>query len=143
MVQTVTDPQTGAKTQYTDDGAAHVSIPDSNLWIWPNTLYTNGAATGAAASTIYTSPDVSMYDEHIFDLYTLTATSLDVHISVDGTNFVGPVRCIDLGTGVVHTGNPLTAVGRYKLEGKFKNICLIQVGINATAVRYAHYVRGS
>lgn len=107
-----------------------------------NTLLTaSTSAVGAAAGTIATSNDVSMYNYHPVEVYTLTATSVDVYGSIDGTNYVGPLRLYDAKTGALHTGSPLTAVGLYYLKGKeakYRNLRYDQVGAGASAIRYAH-----
>lgn len=106
--------------------------------VYPATYHTYGSATGAAAGVIYPSADVSMHNAHIIDLSALTATSVDVYGSVDGTNFSGPLRLTDLKTGALFATSALTAVGIYKLSGKFKKIRLDQVGAGGATVRYSH-----
>ena len=106
--------------------------------VYPASYHTYGTATGAAAGAFYTSADVSMYNAHIVDVSALTATSVDVYASVDGTNFSGPLRLTDLKTGALFATSALTATGIYKLDGKYKKIRLDQVGANAATVRYSH-----
>ena len=93
-----------------------------------------GAAGAADNAVIYTSGDVSMYNYHtIFN--NDNDETVDVHVSVDGTNFFGPVavQILDEVTDVL----PEIAVGIGKvgvLKGKFKAIKVLQVTAGAIGV---------
>lgn len=126
--------------QAVTNGAAHVETKTGSQWAygnWPNTLYANGSVVGAGAGTLATLTNLESYNRHTINLDALTATSLDVYVSVDGTNFEGPILLLNVSTGVQEA---LDGVGSYVLKGKYKSIRLDQVGVNALTAQYAHWV---
>lgn len=122
-------------------GASHTETQSGSVNAYgphPATYWTDTSATGAAAGTVYTLTDASMYNQHLFHLSALTATSMDVYSSVDGTNYVGPLMLTDVKTNANFATAAVTAVGMYKLLGKFHSIRVDQVGVNALTVKVGH-----
>ena len=120
------------------NGAAHV-FQDGGFdgrGNYPETWYLewSGAAGAADNAVIYTSGDVSMYNYHtIFN--NDNDENVDVHVSLDGTNFFGPVaiNIIDEVTDAL----PEIAVAFGKvgvIEGKYKAIKILQVTAGAIGV---------
>lgn len=76
-----------------------------------------------------------------FDTFMLgsTAGAVDVFVSLDGTNFYGPVSLSDFGAV---TSDPVivTAAGRlYGLRGKFRKLRVMQNGATAVANLFMSY----
>lgn len=123
------------------DGAAHVESQAGSVNAYgthPANYWTDTSATGSAAGTVYTLTDATMYNQHTFHLTALTATSMDVYVSVDGTNYKGPVMLTDVATNANFATAAVNATGLYKLLGKFKKIRVDQVGANALTVKIGH-----
>ena len=125
-------------TQAATDEAAHSHLAsgDVNYSGHPATWYVNSSAIGAAAGVLATLNSAS-FNCLTVEVASLTATSADIYGSVDGTNFVGPLRLIDKKTNAVFATSAITAAGLYELKGKFKSIRIDQVGAGAVTVRYA------
>jgi hypothetical protein len=127
-------PQTGTSAGYSNVTTVGGT---TDYGPYPASYFLNGTGTVAAAGVIYTSADISNYNQLVVDVTAVT-TSVDVYVSVDGTNFVGPVRLIDIKTGAVFATSALTAVGTYILNGKFKKIRIDGVGAGVATIRYSH-----
>jgi len=122
------------------DGSQHVSLQNSASLTWPNTLYVEDTQTGAAEAVLYTSGDVSWANWLAVEVNGLTATSVTVRVSLDGTNYVA-MTPIDASTGAAYAGGvALAADGMYYYNGKFKSVTIEQDGAGGVTVRYAHGV---
>ena len=96
------------------------------------------SVAGAADNAVlYTSPDVSKFNYHIFD--NRSGETVDIWVSVDGTNYAqtaASVRLIDDVTA--GTSGPINVIDIATtktgiLRGKFRNIRVIQKGAGSPA----------
>jgi len=135
--------------QFSTNQSLHVNM-QAGVWTygnWPATwwLSWSGAAGAADNSVIYTSGDVSMYDYHIIE--NTSGETMDIFVSVDGTNFTTAAAAVELiddvttGGGVKSITIPTTKTAI--LRGKYKKIRVDQNGAGVPAageVRGAHGV---
>lgn len=131
-------------------GAGHVATQAGSVWAygnWPATwwLAWTGGAGAADNTVIYTSPDVSAYNYHIIE--NTSGETMDIFVSVDGTNFTTAAAAVELiddvttGGGVKSITIPTTKTAI--LKGKFSKIRVDQNGAGVPAageVRGAHGV---
>lgn len=131
-----------------NDGSAQTESTNTSSWVWPNTLYPNGTASGATQTdntVIYTSADVTPYNYHIIE-NTSTTDPIDVYVSVDGTNYAALAASVTLhddvttGGGIKVVSIPAGKIGI--LTGKYKRIRVLKNGATAEtpSIRYAHTV---
>lgn len=117
-------------------GYTHIASGMDTRGNYPSTWYLewSGAAGAADNAEIYVSGDVSMYNYHtIFN--NDNDENVDVHVSLDGTNFFGPVAVNILDE--VGDALPEIAIAFGKagvLKGKFKAIKILQVTAGAIGV---------
>ena len=100
-----------------------------------------GTAGAADNAVIYTSPDVSAYNYHTIAVTGTNAA--DVEVSLDGTNWIGPVAVrlhddVTTGGGIDVVSIPTGDFGI--LKGKFKNIRVLQNGATDANAYGAHGV---
>lgn len=93
-------------------------------------------------TVLYTSNDVSMYNYHVIEC---TAGTVDVFVSVDGTNFLSVAASVELINDVTTGGgiksiDIATADGAGILRGKFRKIRVLQKGTTASNIRGFHGV---
>ena len=106
----------------------------------PESWYLNwtGVAGGADNAVVYLSPDVSAYNVHYVEA---TAGTVDVDVSLDGTNFIAAVAGVSLITTTPATRVIEAASGVcLEIQGKFKAIRVNQKGATASNARGAHAV---
>lgn len=99
-----------------------------------------GAAGVNDNDIVYTSPDVSMYNEHYIES---TAGTVDVEICVDGTNFNTATPPVMLMTDQTAVGTYAATVAVNKigiLKMKCKYIRIRQNGASAANARGSHVV---
>lgn len=118
---------------------------------WPAEWRLAFAGTAANVNdntTVYVSPDVSMFNHHEFSVVTAPgANSIEVHVSHDGTNWEDTAvqvvdRALVVGAAVQSLAQ-ITAVGNYYFDGKFALIRIINNGATtgaAASVRGSHSV---
>lgn len=130
------------KDQTYTNGGAHVRTIASDVQD-PATWYLEFIGTAGAAdnAVIYQSGDVSMYNYHTIEVTGTDAA--DVFVSVDGTNFVGPVGVrlhddLTTGGGIDVITIPTGDIGI--LRGKYKAIKVQQDGATDANCRGAHGV---
>ena len=94
------------------------------------------SAAGAADNAVlYTSPDVSKFNYHIFD--NTSGETVDIWVSVDGTNYAATAASVELiddvttggGIKVIEIATTKTGI----LRGKFRNVRVIQKGAGEPA----------
>ena len=125
--------ETDTTTLYEFDGAAWVDASEYGTvnagtqgptGEYPATWYleATNAAGAADNDVLYTSPDVSAYNYHV--IQNNDTMNIDVHVSVDGTTFVGPAAVQT--NAVTAPGTTLVTVIAAStagvLRGKYKNI---------------------
>ena len=104
---------------------------------YPETWYQTGAWDGAADTETTTITGTEAYNTFTLELHTLTATSLTVSVSIDGTNFSNAML-VDLSDGAVFGAVAINATGIYRLFNmKFSDIKLTQAGAGAAEVRWS------
>ena len=106
---------------------------------WYNDTGVTANATNTDDLVLYTSSDVSMYNCHEFHV---TAGSISVQGSLDGTNFSADLALIDC-ESTTPTTRVKTSTGTtmYRLDGKFKKVRVLQNGVGAAAnARIIHSV---
>lgn len=124
--------------------AANVVVAEiSNGWgygNWPNTLYVDAAGSAGTNDddVVYTANDVSMYNTHYVEC---TAGTIDVDVSIDGTNWIAAV----VGRNIVTTGvftqvNEAASGVCLEIKGKFRKLRVNQKGATASNARIAHTV---
>lgn len=141
------DPGRLSMYQKGTDGAAHNRLASSVYGNDPATWYLewSGAAGTADNDVIYTSPDVSAYNYHIIE--NTSGETMDIFVSVDGTNFTTAAASVELIDDVTTGGGvksiTIPTVKTAILKGKFKKIRVDQNGAGTPAageVRGAHGV---
>ena len=122
------------------DGAAHVSIREDYRGAYPETWYLewSGQAGTSDNDVVYTSPDVSGYNVHYVQA---TAGTIDIDVTLDGTNWIAAVAAVSLVTTTPATRVVEAASGVcLELRGKFRRIRVLQKGATASNARGAHGV---
>jgi hypothetical protein len=110
--------------------------------------YTNGGASAAGAAdnaVLYTSLDVSKYNYHVIE--NESGATVDVFVSVDGTNYSTAAASVVLVDDVT-TGGGIAVIDIADnkigiLRGKYRKVRVIQKGAGtavAAGVRVAHAV---
>lgn len=106
--------------------------------VYPASYYLEftGAAGGADNAVIYTSGDVSMYNTHYVQA---TAGTVDVDVTLDGTNWIAAVagRSLVATASTTHVVDAASGVC-LEIKGKFKKIRVLQKGATASNARGAH-----
>jgi len=129
--------------QASTDNAAHVkgyTVSDYR-GLYPASYYQDftGAAGTNDNDVVYTSGDVSSYNQHVIEA---TAGTVDIQVSVDGTNWNTTPAAVLLHDDVTTGGGVLSAsIASGKvgiLKGKYKKIRLLQNGATASNARGAH-----
>ncbi len=117
-----------------------VEIAADYRGLYPESWYLDwvGAAGAADNAVVYTSPDVSAYNVHYIEC---TAGTVDIDVSLDGTNWIAAVAGVSLvtttpATRVVEAANGVCL----EVRGKFKAIRVNQKGVTASNARGAHGV---
>lgn len=104
--------------------------------------YTGTAGTNDN-DVVYTSTDISMYDYHTIEC---TAGTVDIQVTVDGTNYNTTPAAVMLHDDVTTGGGVRSATiasGKVGiLRGKFKGIKLLQNGATASNARGGHSIGG-
>lgn len=122
-----------------DEAVRHAIVSDYR-GLYPESWYLQftGAAGAADNAVIYLSPDVSAYNVHYIEA---TAGTIDVDVSLDGTNWIAAVAAVSLVTTTPTTRVVEAAAGVcLELRGKFKAIRVLQKGAVASNARGAHGV---
>jgi len=121
-------------------GAAYTAPQNTGSWSWPDYDYTWDALVGAAAGVLHTTSDISGTKGFSLDISALTATSVDIYTSLDGSTFTGPVMMHDASTAAPFATAAITAVGQYylKSERPIRNIRIDQVGAGGATMTFAH-----
>ena len=107
--------------------------------------YIIGTSTVGSADNVvlYTSVDVSKYNYHVFD--NTSGETIDIYVSVDGTNFSTLAAAVELindvttGGGLKHIDLATTETGI--LRGKFAKVRVVQKGAGVPAageIKIAH-----
>lgn len=133
----------GTYTQISASGAAYTN-QQGGVWdygTWPSSYYL--PVTGAAGTNdndiVYTSGDVSTYNTHYIEC---TAGTVDIQVSLDGTNFNNTQAAVLLHDDVTTGGGvKILTIASGKvgiLKGKFKKIKVLQNGATASNARIAH-----
>ena len=118
-------------------GNPAVNTLQANVPAFPSQQYVSAVSVAGTADNdvLYTSADVSAYNYHVFD--NRSGETIDIWVSVDGTNFSQTAAAVDLindvttGGGLRHIDIATTETGI--LRGKFKNVRVIQKGAGAPA----------
>ena len=127
-------------------GAAHVESQGGSTWAYgnfPATWYLDLLGTVGVNDNdvVYTSPDVSAYNVHIIEC---TAGTVDIQVSVDGTNFNTTHAAVLLHDDVTLAGGVFVvtiASGKVGiLRGKYRKIKILQNGATASNARGGHGV---
>ena len=86
---------------------------------------------------IYTSPDVSSYNQHVIEC---TAGTVDIQVSVDGTNFntLQAAALLMDATAVTTYSLTIASTKIGILSGKFRKIRVLQNGATASNCRGGH-----
>ena len=129
----------GPTQKFTDD-AANVAIQVDYRGLYPEAYYLEfvGIAGVSDNDVIYTSPDVSGYNVHYVQA---TAGTIDIDVTLDGTNWIAAVAAVSLITTTPATRVVEAASGVcLELKGKFKRIRVLQKGATASNARGAHGV---
>jgi hypothetical protein len=149
-IETITHPDGTTKPaderQKSTLGGAHTLSQAGSVWAYgnyPSTWFLpwTGSVGAADNTVIYTSVDISMYNWHVIE--NTSGETMDVFVSVDGTNFTAAAVAVALiddvttGGGVKSITIPTnkTAV----IRGKFAKI---RVDQNGAGVPAAGEVRG-
>lgn len=122
----------------THSGGKTLTVPDWANQLFAQDRYTDtvGAAGTNDNDVIYASGDVSGYNYHIIEA---TAGTVSIDITIDGTNWIADVAVTDIVTTTPATRVVTLASGSVGiLEGKFKNIRILQSGDTASNARVAH-----
>lgn len=130
----------GGPAQDFTDRAAHVAVATDYRGLYPDAWYLEWAGIAGAAdnAVIYTSPDVSAYNVHYVEA---TAGTIDVDVSLDGTNWIAAIAGVSLITTTPATRVVEAASGVcLEIRGKFKKIRVNQKGATASNARGAHGV---
>jgi len=96
--------------------------------------------TGSAGTNdndvVYTSGDISMYNTHYIEA---TAGTIDVDVSLDGTNWIAAVagRSLVATASTTHVVEAASGVA-LEIKGKFKKLRINQKGATASNARGAH-----
>jgi len=124
-------------------GYAANTVAEVSTWDygnWPNTLYvdTTGSAGTNDNDVVYTANDVSMYNTHYIEC---TAGTIDVDVSIDGTNWIAAV----VGRNIVTTGvftqvNEAASGVCLEIKGKYRKLRVNQKGATASNARISHTV---
>lgn len=101
----------------------------------PSEVTLEGTVAGSAAEVAATLTDVTPYNIFVIHVIAVT-TSIDITVSLDGTDFSGNVVLIDQSTEAPFATAAITAAGVYKLQGKFKSIKITSVGAGAYDANY-------
>lgn len=124
-------------------GSLHVNVKSDFRGNYPETWYLNGGTTANATNTdnlvIYTSPDISQYNATEF---AATSGAVTIQGTLDGTTYSADLAFVDLESTTPATRvKTTTGTTHYRLEGKWKNIKVLQDGVGAAAnVRIVHVV---
>jgi alpha-L-fucosidase len=112
-------------------------VAEPSQWYLPFT----GSAGTNDNDVVYTSTDVSLYNYHTIEC---TAGTVDIQVSVDGTNYNTTQAAVLLHDDVTTGGGVFVltiASGKIGiLKGKFKNIKILQNGATASNARGGHGV---
>jgi hypothetical protein len=122
-----------------EEAVRHAIVSDFR-GLFPESWYLQfvGAAGAADNAVIYLSPDVSAYNVHYVEA---TAGTVDVDVSIDGTNFIAAAAGVSLITTTPATRVVEAASGVcLEIRGKFKAIRVNQKGATASNARGAHGV---
>lgn len=125
---------------YGSNGNAHVAVKEDYRGLYPETWYLEftGQAGTNDNDVVYTSPDVSAYNRHYIEC---TAGTIDVDVSLDGTNWIPAVAGVSLVTTTPATRVVEAASGVcLEISGKFKKLRVLQKGAVASNARGAHGV---
>jgi hypothetical protein len=124
----------------TVDSAGYIGIGADYRGVYPEAWYLEftGVAGVSDNDVIYTSPDVSGYNVHYIEC---TAGTIDVDVSLNGTNWIAAVAGVSLvtttpGTRVIDAASGVCL----EIQGKFKRIRVLQKGATASNARGAHGV---
>lgn len=120
--------------------AVRQSVVSDYRGLYPDAWYLEfiGVAGVSDNDVVYTSPDVSAYNVHYIEA---TAGTIDVDVSLDGTNWIPAVAAVSLVTTTPATRVVEAASGVcLELRGKFKKIRVNQKGATASNARGAHGV---
>jgi hypothetical protein len=124
----------------TVDSAGYIGIGADYRGVYPEAWYLEftGVAGVSDNDVIYTSPDVSGYNVHYIEC---TAGTIDVDVSLNGTNWIAAVAGVSLvtttpGTRVIDAASGVCL----EIRGKFKAIRVLQKGATASNARGAHGV---
>lgn len=127
--------------QVADNGSGYTSVQADYRGVYPASYYLNftGSAGTNDNDVVYTSNDISMYNVHYIEG---TAGTVDIQVSVDGTNFNTTQAAVLLHDDVTTGGgvNVLTiASGKIGvLRGKYKKLRILQNGATGSNARGAH-----
>lgn len=124
--------------QVADNGSGYTSVQADYRGVYPASYYLN--ATGTAGTNdndvVYTSNDITTYNTHYVEC---TAGTIDVDVSLDGTNYIAAVAGVSLVTTTPATRAIDAASGVcLRIEGKFKKLRVNQKGATASNARIAH-----
>lgn len=112
---------------YGSNGNAHVAVKEDYRGLYPNTYYL--AFLGSAGTNdndlVYTSPDVSAYNTHMFEC---TAGTIDLEVTMDGTNW----QTTNPPAVLLHDA---TAVGTYSLTIAANKIGILKMKCKGVRVR--------
>ena len=124
----------------TVDANGYIGIGADYRGPYPESWYLEftGVAGVNDNDVVYTSPDVSAYSYHLIEC---TAGTIDVDVSVNGTNWIAAVAGVSLvtttpGTRVIEAASGVCL----EIRGKFKRIRVLQKGATASNARGAHGV---
>lgn len=121
-----------------DSNGVSLTQPNWSGQLWAHNRYddTAGSAGTNDNDVIYTSGALDNYNYHIIEA---TAGTVSIDVSIDGTNWIADVAVVDVTTTTPATRVVTLASGSMGiLEGKFKNIRVLQSGATASNARIAH-----
>ena len=127
-----------AVAQKSTDRAGHINVQSDYRGVYPASyhLQVTGAAGTNDNDVVYTSGDITTYNVHYVEA---TAGTVDVDVSIDGTNWIAAVAGVSLVTTTPATRAIDAASGVcLRIEGKFKKLRVNQKGAVASNARIAH-----
>ena len=125
----------GAPTTTAADGGTvtPVVVKDAPAQAHTVTLETSLArSAGEGAGILGEFTDVTPYNVMMLFVETVV-TSIDVTVSLDGTNYTDKITLIDVETDAPYATASIDVTGVYKLKGKYKSVIITAFGAGASS----------
>jgi len=129
----------GATTDTSGNPAANVTVDKIRNTFYPHTIsLLDSGSTTADAEVLSTLSNSTAYNMLTIVVSAFTATTLDITVSQDGTNFGAALPSKD---NPVTAGAAIAAVGTYHLEGSFDAIKMTQAGAGGVTAQWRQWVK--